>query len=163
MAAIDITTGGTTGHPSRRGKRVPYLVREVFTGAAATAANGAVGPVATDTIQTLDIPAETLIMAAGIEVTTADTGTTLTFDLGITGGNVDQFVNGLDITTTGNSVFDTAGLAGPLALYQVAADTLDIYVATEGTANDDWVVEVWAVLLDCSSYPVAASAKENFA
>jgi hypothetical protein len=45
--------------------------------------------------QCLNIPAESVILHAGMEVTTALTGTSsdTAFDLGITGGDVDNFVD----------------------------------------------------------------------
>ena len=52
-------------------------------------------------LEYLDIPAETLIMEAGIEVITA-LSSSVTLDLGITGGDVDRYVDG-DTNATGFS------------------------------------------------------------
>ena len=84
MATYDVTgVGGTTGHPSNG--RTPYLVENTIDIAAI---NGDSGAAQNDVLRALDIPAETLIMEAGIEVITACSGS-VTLDLGITGGDVD--------------------------------------------------------------------------
>lgn len=158
MATVDITSGATSGHETRRGKHVPYVVRRRFTAAAAVAAKGSA--LATgDVIQTIDIPANTLVMGAFLEVITADGGTAAPADLGH-GGDPNQWVAAAALTTAGvkpvvpgthqNWVFGTA-------------DTIDMVLGTLTAAGDDWVVEITAVLADVSAYPVAASAKENFA
>ena len=54
-----------------------------------------------DVLLAMDIPAETLIMEAGAEVLTALTSS-VTMDIGITGGDVDRYVDG-DTNATGYS------------------------------------------------------------
>ncbi len=67
MATYDKTgVGGTTGHPSNG--RTPYLVENTIDIAAI---NSAAGTAIGDIIQCLDLPAETFIMEAGVEVLTA--------------------------------------------------------------------------------------------
>jgi hypothetical protein len=96
MATYDLTAaGGTTGHPSNG--RTPYLVENTIDIAAI---NGDSGAAQNDVLRALDIPAETLIMEAGIEVITALSGS-VTLDLGITGGDVDRYVDG-DTNATGS-------------------------------------------------------------
>ena len=91
MGTLNVTgAGGTTGHPSNG--RVPYLVENTID---LSAIRGDTGPDNGDVLQVLDIPAETLIMEAGIEVITA-LSSSATMDLGITGGNLDNFVDGFD-------------------------------------------------------------------
>ena len=159
MATVDITVGAITGHPGRRGKRTPYFVRRVFTAADAVAAKGGVLATA-DVIETIDLPAETVVMAAGLEVTTADSGTAAPMDLGVTGADPNQWVAAYAATTAGVA---PAAATPPIHNVGLTADTLDILLGTLSAANDDWVVEIWAMLVDASSYVVAASAKENFA
>jgi hypothetical protein len=137
MATYDKTgVGGTTGHPSNG--RTPYLVENTIDIAAI---NSAAGTADGDVIQCLDIPAETLIMQAGIEVLTALSGS-VTIDLGITGGDVDNFVDG-DTNATGYSVL-TATANQVIA----SADTLDALLA--GAASSVGKIRVWAVLCDVS-------------
>jgi hypothetical protein len=86
MATYDLTAaGGTTGHPSNG--RTPYLVENTID---VSAINGDSGAAQNDVLRVLDIPAETLIMEAGIEVITA-LSSSVTLDLGITGGDVDRY------------------------------------------------------------------------
>ncbi len=78
MATYDLTAaGGTTGHPANG--RTPYLVENTIDIAAI---NGDSGAAQNDVLRALDIPAETLIMEAGIEVITA-LSSSVTLDLGI--------------------------------------------------------------------------------
>ena len=137
MATYDKTgVGGTTGHPSNG--RTPYLVENTIDIAAI---NSAAGTADGDVVQCLDIPAETLIMQAGVEVLTALSGS-VTIDLGITGGDVDNFVDG-DTNATGYSVL-TATANQVIA----SADTLDALLA--GAASSVGKIRVWAVLCDVS-------------
>jgi hypothetical protein len=137
MATYDKTgVGGTTGHPSNG--RTPYLVENTID---ISAINSAAGTADGDVVQCLDIPAETLIMQAGVEVLTALSGS-VTIDLGITGGDVDNFVDG-DTNATGYSVL-TATANQVIA----SADTLDALLA--GAASSAGKIRVWAVLCDVS-------------
>ena len=137
MATYDKTgVGGTTGHPSNG--RTPYLVENTID---ISAINSAAGTADGDVVQCLDIPAETLIMQAVIEVLTALSGS-VTIDLGITGGDVDNFVDG-DTNATGYSVL-TATANQVIA----SADTLDALLA--GAASSAGKIRVWAVLCDVS-------------
>jgi hypothetical protein len=89
MPTYNVTgAGGTTGHPSNG--RTPYMVENTID---VSAINGDAGAAQNDVIQCLDIPAETLIMEAGIEVVTALSGS-VTMDLGITGGDIDRYADG---------------------------------------------------------------------
>ena len=73
MATHDKTgSGGTTGHPSNG--RTPYLVENTidFT---------PFDPAANDIVQAIDIPAESIVLNAGLEVLTASPSS-VTLDLG---------------------------------------------------------------------------------
>ena len=66
MATYNVTgAGGTTGHPANG--RTPYLVENTIDVSAINGDSGAAQMMFLE----LDIPAETLIMEAGIEVITA--------------------------------------------------------------------------------------------
>ena len=91
MATYDVTGPSTAGaRPSRfsAGIRTPYLVENVIDIAAI---NSDAGTATGDVLQALDIPAETLIMQAGMEILT-QLSNSVTLDLGITGGDVDKIV-----------------------------------------------------------------------
>ena len=137
MATYDLTAaGGTTGHPANG--RTPYLVENTID---ISAINSSSGTANGDVINALDIPAETLIMEAGIEVITA-LSSSATMDLGITGGDVDRYVDG-DTNATGY-----ATLTATARVVVATADTLDILTA--GADSSAGKVRVWAVLCDVS-------------
>ena len=137
MATYDLTAaGGTTGHPANG--RTPYLVENTID---ISAINSSSGTANGDVVNALDIPAETLIMEAGIEVITA-LSSSATMDLGITGGDVDRYVDG-DTNATGYST-----LTATARVVVASADTLDIL--TGGADSSAGKVRVWAVLCDVS-------------
>ena len=80
-------------------------------------------------------------MHAGIEVITA-LSSSVTLDLGITGGDVDTFVDG-DTNATGYSVLTTT--ARPVI---AGADTLDVLVLS--AASSAGKIRIFAVLCDVS-------------
>ena len=67
MATYDVTGPGGTNRPSRRnpGVRTPYLIENTID---VSAINGDSGAAQNDVLRVLDLPAETLVMEAGIEV-----------------------------------------------------------------------------------------------
>jgi len=135
MATYNVTgVGGTTGHPSNT--RTPYLVENTID---VSAVNSDAGSANGDILYAIDIPAETLIMEAGIEVITA-LSSSATMDLGITGGDVDNFVDG-DTNATGY-----ATLTATARLVVASANTLD--VLTAGAASSAGKIRVWAVMCD---------------
>ena len=137
MATYNVTgVGGTTGHPSNG--RTPYLVENTID---ISAVNGDAGTTSGDVLYALDIPAETLIMEAGVEVLTALTSS-VTMDIGITGGDVDIYVDG-DTNATGYGT-----LTATARHIASSADTLDIL--TGGANSSAGKVRVWAVMCDVS-------------
>ena len=137
MATYNVTAaGGTTGHPANG--RTPYLVENTID---VSAVNGDSGTADGDFLQCLDIPAETLIMEAGVEVITA-LSSSATIDLGITGGDPDRYVDG-DTNATGFST-----LTNTARVIVASADTLDAKIA--GAASSAGKIRVFAVLCDVS-------------
>ena len=137
MATYNVTAaGGTTGHPANG--RTPYLVENTID---VSAVNSASGTADGDILQCLDIPAETLIMEAGVEVITA-LSSSATIDLGITGGDPDRYVDG-DTNATGFST-----LTATARVIVASADTLDAKIA--GAASSAGKIRVFAVLCDVS-------------
>ena len=148
MATHSKATGGTAGHPSTR--RKPYYVEN-------TIDNSLFDPAAADIIQCLNVPAETLVMAAGLEVLTASSSS-VTFDLGITGSTAghhdpDCWVDAYDATGTGLAPMDATDAAAMLVVK--TADTIDILTA--GAQDTAGKVRVWAVLCDISGSDETAS------
>ena len=129
---------GGRGNPSKK----PYMVEvEIDLAAAATAKGSALA--AADTIECITVGANTAVMFAGAEITVAPTGGSgATFDLGITGGDVDRYVDG-DTNATGFSA-PTATARTIVA----SADTLDVLVLSAAAAAGK--IRVFAVLCDVS-------------
>jgi hypothetical protein len=138
MATFDKTgKGGTTGHPANG--RTPYLVENTIDFSVS-----GFQPAADDIVQALDIPAESIVMNAGLEVLTASpSGVTL--DMG-DGDTADIYVDGLDSTSTGYSTIH-ADLASVGKIY-ASADTIDIKVL--GAQDTSSKVRAWAVVCDIS-------------
>ena len=137
MATYNVTgAGGTAGHPSNG--RTPYLVENTID---ISAINGDSGAAQNDVLQAIDIPAETVIMEAGIEVITA-CSSSVTLDLGITGGDVDIYTDG-DTNATGYSA-----LTATARHVAAAADTLDVLVLS--AASSAGKIRVWAIMCDVS-------------
>ena len=135
MATYNVTgAGGTAGHPSNG--KTPYLVENTID---VSAVNGDSGAAQNDVLQAMDIPAETVIMEAGIEVITA-CSSSVTLDLGITGGDVDIYTDG-DTNATGYST-----LTATARHVAATADTLDVLVLS--AASSAGKIRVWAVLCD---------------
>lgn len=109
-----------------------------------------------NTVATL--PAQTVILAAGVEVTEALTGATaLTFDIG-TGDDDDEFVAGYAMA--GKAVGAVAPSI-PGVAYIGAEDTLDLTVDTlTGTATAG-KLRVWAMVADVDGKGAAEVARDQ--
>lgn len=153
MANSDVTTSINSGHtPARHARHMPYLAEaevDMATALANRVGGGAL--VANDVILAMDIPAKTLIMAAGIEVVTATDGGTLTVDMA-TAADADAFVDGMDISdSVAVGTMSAVPEAGTPSIMCSAADTLDITLATQGgAALTSGKLRVWAILCDCT-------------
>ena len=143
MATVTTLAGGATS--GRTAGSVPYFVDvEIDLAAAATAKGSALAT--NDVIEAISIPANTVIMAAGVEVVTAPAGgTSFSVDLGVTGGDVDAFVDGFAVTGTSAGAYATLATAGPVAV--ATADTLDL-LCLGTTPDTSGVLRVYAVLMD---------------
>jgi len=147
MATVNLTIAARGNHP--RGRK-PYIIENTIDLAVATSSKGT-ALAASDVYQCLNIPAESVILHAGIQCETAVTGTSsdAAYDLGITGGDVDNFVDGFDADAA--SAGDYA--ATPAAFNPVivpAADTLDILVAAQTGTTLTGKFRVFATLMDIS-------------
>lgn len=158
LAADGANVGTANAHLDHTSKMYKLAVDLDF--AAITAARSAAGRAAlaaNDTLQVLRIPAKTLVVAVGIDVTTAD-GTASTVDLGEVGGDVDGWIDGHNCNTVGSACSMNSTLVegapntyGPAlggGKYYSAADTIDMTMLT--AAQDASVMRVWAICIDCS-------------
>lgn len=139
---------GTAAYPSDVTSVCKYDVELNFaTIVAARSAAGATALVATDTLQVISLPANSIVLSAGINVTTAETtNTTATFSLGFTGGSpaaANCYASAVASNSTG---LKAADLANPTVV--VAADTIDLLLNTAVPANA--VIHVFAFVADCA-------------
>ena len=147
MATVNLTIAARGNHP--RGRK-PYMIQNTINLAIATTSKGT-ALASADVYQCLNIPAESVILHAGMEVTEILTGTSSDtgYDLGITGGDVDNFVDGFD--ADGAAAGDYAPTSAAYAPVMVgAADTLDILVAAQTGTTLTGKVRVFATLMDVS-------------
>ena len=146
---------GTAAFPAKGLDRISLMevTLNFATIAAARTAAGAAAVGAGDGVPALAIPAKTIVLRVGADVTTAEGGT-LTIDVG-DGDDADGYLDGVN----GNTI---ASYASALALaegapntlvgygagkYYAAADTIDLITVN---AADAAVVRVWALVADCS-------------
>ena len=146
MALGDNTLTAARGN-SQRGRN-PYMVQGTLDFAQARTDKGT-ALAANDVIPGLTIPANTLIIAAGFEVTSAHAGTSTDtdFDFGITGGDLDNFVDGFDFD--GASVGDYAFKAGQTpVLIGGTSDTIDIEIQAMTGTTTGGKLRMFAVCMD---------------
>lgn len=152
MATITMTTAGVAGcHPSRNANvKVPYLVEvEIDLADAVTEKGSALAQA--DVIQAISVPANTMILAGGAACKSVMTGTStdLTLDIGITGGDVDNLVDGWDFdAATAGAYATVVGVNEPVFI--TTADTIDILFVTQTGTVTGGVIRVFALLLDVS-------------
>jgi len=114
---------------------------------AARSAAGATALAATDTLGVITLPAQCVVLTAGIEVTSAETtNTTATFDFGYTGGSPAAANVYCDDLASNALAFDSDNLANPTVIK--TADTIDLLLNT--AAPTDAVLRCWALVADCS-------------
>ena len=146
---------GGKGNPGRK----PYFVEvEIDLAAAATAKGSALA--ANDIIQAITVGTNTAVMFAGMEITAAPAGgTSCTADLGITGGDVDAFVDGFAYdSATAGSYATLANTACPILV--TTSDTIDVLIQAATTVSTAGKVRVWAMLMDVDSVGSSKEADE---
>lgn len=139
MATYSITGIGTAGHQAH--KNIPYLMDVVIDFSSTTNA-------AADVFQALSIPADTVVLNAGIDVLTVDAaGNSGTVALG--DGSVTYVA--ATAPTTATALTSGDAVAEMFVCY-ATANTLDVTVAT---GEIDAKIRVWALVCDYSN-PSAA-------
>ena len=147
MATVNLTIAARGNHP--RGRK-PYMIQNTIDLAVATTSKGT-ALASSDVYQCLNIPAESVILHAGMEVTEVLTGTSsdVGYDLGITGGDVDNFVDGFDADGASAGAYaPTSAAYAPVIVG--AADTLDILVQAQTGTTLTGKIRVFATLMDIS-------------
>jgi hypothetical protein len=149
MANITTLKVSGASHPSRAMLNTPYIVENYIDFAEVLAAKGS-ALASSDTVEALVVPAGTMVRAAGVQCITPDNATTLTLDLGYTGGTVDHWVDGFDHGSAAAGAYSSAPAGdGPVAP-GTSADTIDLLFATLTGTLSTGVVRVWAELVDVS-------------
>jgi len=145
MALGDNTTSAARGS-SPRGRQ-PYMIQHELNFETAVSDKGT-ALAAADVIPVLTIPANTLVMCGGAEVTEAHAGTSTdtAFDIGITGGDVDNFVDGFDFD--GASVGDYAVKAGQTPVMVATSDTVDVLLQAMTGTTTGGKLRIWAICMD---------------
>lgn len=134
---------GGVGNPSRKA----YLVEKEVDFAAAAVAKGS-SLASSDIIETISVPAGTMVMNAGIQVVAAAAGGTgTTLDLGVTGVDADVFVDGFTFDGAAAGAYaQNAAAFQPVVVG--AADTVDVLIQAGSTVATSGTVRVWALLMD---------------
>ena len=125
-----------------RTAEVPQLIEKTITLADIETAKGS-GIAATDVVECLELPADTLVWACGVEVTVNSDATTQTVDVGITGVDVDKWVDGGNTVTGGHLAAGTNGITSDF-YHATAADTIDMLIATQTGTPTVGTYRVWA-------------------
>lgn len=150
MANITTLSKGSTLHStSYDGPRV-YTVDNIINFASALTAKGS-ALASSDTIEALVIPPGTFVLQAGLQTILADDATTLTLDLGYTGGDVDFWVDGYDQAAAAAGDYSTwSGTTAAAASqdFGTTADTIDLLFATLTGTLTIGKVRVWAAFID---------------
>jgi len=137
---------GAATQPARSVRPQPYVVENTISLAAAVTAKGS-ALAAADVIEALQIPAQSIVLAAGYEVTSAVTGS-CTVSLGVTGVTAAAYVSAFAVTgSTAVGTYATPATAGYPIVCQ-SADTLDLLLVTETTTLSVGSIRVFAVIVD---------------
>jgi len=137
---------GAGTQPSRALRNMPYVVENTINLASAVTAKGS-ALAAADVIEALQIPAQSIVLAAGFEITGAVTGS-CTVSLGVTGVTAAAYVSAFGVTgSLAVGDYATPATAG-YPIVTKAADTLDLLLVTETTTLSAGSLRVFAVIVD---------------
>ncbi len=106
---------------------------------------------ASDTVTVFDVKAKQLLLGMAVEVVTAEGGTA-TIDIGLTGGDVDAFIDGANINDAVGSTHKSGDAGTKEVIVAVgghmftAADTIDL-LANNALAAAEIKVFAWLVNL----------------
>jgi hypothetical protein len=158
MATVTTLAGGSKD--GFTAGRMPYFKEVLVDFAAAATAKGS-ALAASDVIEAISVPANSMILNAGLEVITVAGGESAdnTLDLG-TGTDADNFVDGFDLDAAAAGAYaQNAAAFQPIVVG--TADTIDLTIATATTAPTSGVVRVWAVLIDIDARKTAAEVDRD--
>ena len=143
------TGGGTAGHPSSAANAY-VITSPVYDAVDNTDLEQG------DVVQLIDIPADSMIIGGCIETLEASGNAQITYDVGITGGDVDSLVDGGGSNAAAAVQFNlkAAGTGNMVT----SADTLDLLVIDGGSSKTTaWRFRAHVVLVDVSKNPVESA------
>ena len=164
MATFDLTAKSTTGVSADSNTNFPasvnpgsYVLEKELDVAKLVSDGTFTNVTSGDVFQLLEVPANTIVIAAGAEVTTAFTGSSTAADIDFAEG--DDIVDGGDLTSTGYLAAGTngqanivnTGAANTFTALISTADTIDVTISATDTNCVSGVLRVYAVLADISS------------
>ena len=146
MATVDLSIAQTGNTP--RGRK-PYYVQNSVNFATAASSKGT-ALAASDVIKAITVPANTLILHAGFEVTTAHAGTSTdtAFDFGVTGGDVDNFVDGFDFDGASVGAYAPTPAAYSPVIVGGTSDTIDIEIQAMTGTTTGGKLRLFAICMD---------------
>lgn len=159
MATVTTLAGGKVD--GFTAGRMPYFKEVLIDFAAAATAKGS-ALAAADVIEAISVPANTIILNAGLEVVTVAGGESndTTVDLGVTTTEPDNFIDGFDLDAAAAGAYaQNAAAFQPLVIG--TADTIDLLIATATTAPTSGVVRVFAILMDIDARKTAAEVDRD--
>ena len=147
MALGDNTTSPARGMSGRG--RQPYFIQHELNFATAVTDKGT-ALAANDVIPGLTIPANTVILHAGFEVTEAHAGTStdVELDFGITGGDLDNFVDGFDFDAASVGAYAPTPAAYAPVIVGGTSDTIDIEIQSMTGTTTGGKIRMFAVCMD---------------
>jgi len=150
MAAYTDSLGfnkGTAAFPANVSEVSKFEVELDFAAIiAARSAASATALAAGDTLQVINLPAYSVVLAAGLNVVTVEsTNTTATFDFGYTGGTPAAANVYCDDFACTAVAMDSDNLANPTVIK--TADTIGILLNTAVPTN--CVLKAWAIVANC--------------
>lgn len=109
------------------------------------------GATASDVFEGPTVPANSIILSGGLVVTEAHAGTStdMTLDVGVTGGVVDNFVDGFDMDAA--SVTNVGYNVSQTDVVVTTEDTVDVLVATQTGTTTAGKVEVFVMAYDADA------------
>jgi hypothetical protein len=146
MATVDLSKPQGGGHPSRQGPtNVPYTVEAIVDYAEVLAAKGS-ALAAADIVKAIAVPANTVILSAGLQQLAQADSTALTVHVG-TAADDDQFAVSFNAKTGAVGTYSVVPAAG-VPRVAGAATSVDVVFATLTGDLTAGAVRVYAVLLD---------------
>ena len=161
MATYNRTSsgGGTVGHPSNVANA--YVV----TSPVWDTADGGTGA---DVIQLIDVPADTMVLGGCLEVLEARGNGQITLEIGVTGVDVDNFID-VNVLAAGFCPFLSTAVSGAVANVATAAvqgacgiftsaDTIDALITDAGSTGESAArFRIHVVMCDMSRNPVESA------